>query len=770
MIVASGEVHGFFDSVFGRDSFDGEGTAMDSIFNRGYSCPNASWNGTFISFCPGVTTDDVTAHEWGHAYTQYTHNLIYAWQPGALNESYSDIWGETVDQINARGLDNPGGPRSADTCSAFTPPRAQLLVNSPGAIAGPYVAQFASFGPALTAAGTTADVVAALDPADGAGPSTTDACSPITNAAAVAGKIAIVDRGVCTFSAKVYNAQLAGAIGVIVANNVSTGLPGMGAGVNAGLVTIPSLGITQGDGNAIRAQLAGGVNATLRSTAAAADNSYKWLMGEESVPPGFNGAIRDMWNPNCYSNPAKVMDTAYYVCSTADQGGVHTNSGIPNHAYALLVDGGTYNGQSVGALGLTKAAHIYFRAQSVYQGPASDFADHADAIEQSCADLTGLPLTALTGGPSGEVITAADCAQVAAAMAAVQMRTPPTFCNFQPLLAKNPPAFCGADSTRVDVFADNFESNPAAWTVSHLAVRPADFTDRDWIWVTGLPDRDGNALFAPDPDIGTCAPGGDESGVLHLDSPAITLPGGVTSPRLTFDHWVATEPGYDGGNVRVSVNGGPFTLVANTDFTYNAYNTTLVTAAGGNTNPMAGQRAFSGTDGGAVQGSWGRSMVNLTNYAHAGDTVRLRFDLGSDGCGGNVGWILDDLAVYACTSNALPTVSVADVSIVEGNSGITTGAFTVSLSHAFAQPVSVRYRLLDGSAKRGSDYIPFDALGDRTLVIPPLSISGQIPLWIRGDSAVEANETFFTILNGPVNATLGDAVGMCTIVNDDPTP
>ena len=45
---------------------------MDAIFNRGYSCPNASWNGTFISFCPGFTTDDVTAHEWGHAYTQYT--------------------------------------------------------------------------------------------------------------------------------------------------------------------------------------------------------------------------------------------------------------------------------------------------------------------------------------------------------------------------------------------------------------------------------------------------------------------------------------------------------------------------------------------------------------------------------------------------------------------------------------------------------------------------------------------------------------------------
>ena len=73
-----------------------------------------------------------------------------------------------------------------------------------------------------------------------------------------------------------------------------------------------------------------------------------------------------------------------YVCDTADNGGVHTNSGVPNHGYALLVSGGTYNGKTVNAIGRTKAAHIYFRAQSVYQVDDSDFADHADALEASC--------------------------------------------------------------------------------------------------------------------------------------------------------------------------------------------------------------------------------------------------------------------------------------------------------------------------------------------------------------------------------------------------
>ncbi len=109
MISASGETYDLFSNAFGRDSFDAAGAIMDSIFNRGNGCPNASWNGLFISFCPGTTSDDVTAHEWGHAYTQYTHNLIYQWQPGALNESYSDIWGEVVDVINGRQTDAPAG-------------------------------------------------------------------------------------------------------------------------------------------------------------------------------------------------------------------------------------------------------------------------------------------------------------------------------------------------------------------------------------------------------------------------------------------------------------------------------------------------------------------------------------------------------------------------------------------------------------------------------------------------------------------------------------
>lgn len=659
MILASKETYEVFSTGFGRDSFDGSGAIMDSIFNRGNGCPNASWNGTFISFCPGTTTDDITAHEWGHAYTQYTHNLIYQWQPGALNESYSDIWGETVDRINGRGLDSPGGARTTNSCTAFTPLAATLAINSPAAIAGNYPAGFAQFGPALTPGGLTGDVVLVNDGVGNVTPPTgapgnlsvMDGCeTPFVNAATVSGRIAMMYRGTCTFAAKAKNAQLNGAIGVIIANHAlgGNGFINM-SGVDA-TITIPSLSVGNANGEAIRAQLGGTVNATLRVGAGnPIDASYRWLMGEEST--AFGGAIRDMWNPNCYGNAGKVSD-AQYTCSTGDGGGVHSNSGVPNHAYALLVDGGTYNGQTIAGLGLTKTAHIYFRAQSVYQGPASDFADHADALDQSCSDLIGANLADLsTGAPSGQIISAFDCAQVAAAAAAVELRTPPSQCNFQPLLAQNPPPLCEAGGSATQLFHDNFDhghSSAARWSVSHTGLT-ADFTPRDWEVVSGLPDeRTGRAFFGVNPDIGTCAPGGDESGVLHLVSPKITIPASVTAPRLTFDHWLATEPGWDGGNLKISVNGGPWQLIQAADFVYNPYNTTLFTGGQGNTNPMAGEPAFSGTDGGAVDGSWGRSIVNLAPYAEPKDKIRLRFDIGNDGCTGRFGWYIDDLMVYRC--------------------------------------------------------------------------------------------------------------------------
>jgi len=113
----------------------------------------------------------------------------------------------------------------------------------------------ASFGSGLTVTGLSAPIVAALDDANVDGPTTTDGCTALTNASAMAGKLALVDRGTCTFVTKAKNAQNAGAVGVIVVDNRVNTPPGM-SGTDA-TITIPVVSVTQADGGKIRSQLAG---------------------------------------------------------------------------------------------------------------------------------------------------------------------------------------------------------------------------------------------------------------------------------------------------------------------------------------------------------------------------------------------------------------------------------------------------------------------------------------------------------------------------------
>jgi uncharacterized repeat protein (TIGR01451 family) len=134
-------------------------------------------------------------------------------------------------------------------------------VNSPAPISGYYVnGTNATFGSVPPAAGISGNLVQALDPADGAGPTTTDGCSALTNPGAIAGNIAFIDRGTCGFAVKAKNAQNAGAIAVVIAGNASP-FGNMGGVDNT--VTIPAILTTQTDGNTLRTNLGAGVNVTL---------------------------------------------------------------------------------------------------------------------------------------------------------------------------------------------------------------------------------------------------------------------------------------------------------------------------------------------------------------------------------------------------------------------------------------------------------------------------------------------------------------------------
>jgi hypothetical protein len=145
-----------------------------------------------------------------------------------------------------------GSQVTSDVPGVLGTPR--LRVNTPASIAGNYLVGTATFGPPLSSPGITNNVVLA---------SPVDACSAITNGGAISGRIALVDRGTCTFIDKVRNVQNAGGLAVIIADNVAgTPPPDLGGGTDP-TITIPSVRITLDDGNTIKAQLGAGVNATL---------------------------------------------------------------------------------------------------------------------------------------------------------------------------------------------------------------------------------------------------------------------------------------------------------------------------------------------------------------------------------------------------------------------------------------------------------------------------------------------------------------------------
>ena len=118
--------------------------------------------------------------------------------------------------------------------------------------------------------------------------------------------------------------------------------------------------------------------------------------------------------------------------------------------------------------------------------------------------------------------------------------------------------------------------------------------------------------------------------------------------------------------------------------------------------------------------------------------------------------------------DANPTVSISSPSVAEGNSGSTTLPFTVTLSTATMHQVTVAYADAGtGSATSGTDYT---ALAAGTLIFAPGETSQTLDISVRGDAAVEPDETVVIALSDPVNALLGMASGTGTITNDDRSP
>jgi hypothetical protein len=113
-----------------------------------------------------------------------------------------------------------------------------------------------------------------------------------------------------------------------------------------------------------------------------------------------------------------------------------------------------------------------------------------------------------------------------------------------------------------------------------------------------------------------------------------------------------------------------------------------------------------------------------------------------------------------------PALTADDVAVVEGTGGTTPATFTVRLSSAAVQPVTVSYATADGTATAPADY----AAASGVLTFPPGTTGRTVAVSVVGDLSVEPDETFSLQLTSPSGATIADGQAVATIEDDDAPP
>jgi hypothetical protein len=184
--------------------------------------------------------------------------LPSAWDHFLVDNRNNRLWTEMSDAervasaISGNGL-SWNGPLVTAAVPQVLAPQSNMAVSgqAAGDAARDYPVGDASFGPPLGPVAVTGELMQVVDQPNGAGL----ACAPLgpANAQAVRNNIALVDRGSCGFADKARNVQLAGAVGMVVADNAPGEVAGMSGDDPA--ITIPAVRITQADGAALKTAL-----------------------------------------------------------------------------------------------------------------------------------------------------------------------------------------------------------------------------------------------------------------------------------------------------------------------------------------------------------------------------------------------------------------------------------------------------------------------------------------------------------------------------------
>ncbi len=177
--------------------------------------------------------------------------------------------------------------------------------------------------------------------------------------------------------------------------------------------------------------------------------------------------------------------------------------------------------------------------------------------------------------------------------------------------------------TPLVIYQDDFEEYPDGF-----------FPDGDWRY--GMPVYGPSSAHSGERVWGTLLDSGYSDGgtISILETGSYDIPEEHEHVRLSIWHWYSTETDpttfYDGGNVKISVDGEPFVILEPED----GYDGTLWSY-----NPLSGEQAFAGNSNG-----WKREIFDLSDYA--GHTVEFRFTFASDPAVNAPGWYIDDLMIY----------------------------------------------------------------------------------------------------------------------------
>lgn len=366
-------------------------------------------------------------------------------------------------------------------------------------------------------------------------------------------------------------------------------------------------GVTDNTAQLIYESQSGALNEAYSDIFGALIDRANWTIGETVVksppfPVPYMRSLEDpnmngQYNPNNplrgVGQPATVSEYADLpVSRRADNGGVHINSGIPNHAAYLVAQ----------AITREKMEQIYYRTLTQYLSPESDFLDHARATVRAAQDLYGQTEVAAVQQAFRQVGIDVGGSNNVPAPAPQQ---PSTGSNAPPPPTQQLPAGC------TDVIMNGtFEQN-GGWTEeaqgASIIATELPHTGKRSAWLGGT-DQESVQYFYQD----------------------VRLPANANSVQLAYyrllHHEVSGVLGLFAGDAKFSV------IVANT-----------------NGDALATLEELSSQQG---DDNWRQAQANLAKYA--GKTVRLVFT--SENPRGNISsFFVDDVTLVVCTGNNAPS-------------------------------------------------------------------------------------------------------------------